>query len=153
MKETLKFANYSEIFKLLIEGEEDAIDIYNTLLGKSQNHELRKTFLQFVRDEMNHINNLKNLQEEYPGENFSRLIEVRVNKVKDEPYDLKGLTYTEILNFAIEEEKKSTKLYQDIADQVKDSKVKQLFLENAEEEENHRLHIEKILSLKNDSPR
>ena len=137
MKIPLKFTNYDDVFERLIMEEEEALDIYNALIGKCQNHELRKVFFQFVQEETKHIEDLKRIREKYPVDNFSSPVKVVVDRDLGNWENLDSLAYIEVLKFAKEEERKTMKLYQDIAAQVKDKEVEQLFLSIAEEERIH----------------
>ncbi len=146
MEEIVTFINYNDIFDIFIEKEEENIEIYNTFARMSENMELRKTFEQFVRYGMAHITELRNKREQYPGGNFSNSISVKINQISHESINFKIMTYRDILEFAIEIEKRSELLYHDMANQVNDEEVKKLFLKNSEEERRHRLRIEKMLS-------
>ena len=145
MKIPLKFVNYNDIFERFIVEEEEALDIYNALIGKCQDHELRKIFFQFVQEETKHIEDLKEIREEYSGENFSSPIKVVVTRDLGDWDNLESLAYIEVLKFAKEEERKTMKLYQDIAEQVKDKEVEQLFLRIAEQERIHYQRTDKML--------
>ncbi len=152
MEEKLTFINYNDIFDMLIEKEEECMDIYNAFSRMYENMELRKTFEQFARYEMAHINELKNLRLQYPTGNFSNPVTVKINQSQPEPDNFKIMTYRDILEFAIEKERISELIYREMADQVEDEEVKQLFLKNSEAERRHRLRIEKMLHFEdNDS--
>ena len=152
MEEKLTFINYNDIFDMLIEKEEESIDVYNALARMYENMELRKTFEQFARYEMAHINELKNLRQQYPTGNFSTPISVTINQSLPEPDNFKIMTYRDILEFAIEKERISELIYKDMADQVEEEEVEQLFLKNSDAEKRHRLRIEKMLHFEdNDS--
>jgi rubrerythrin len=152
MEEKLTFINYNDIFDMLIEKEEESIDIYNAFARMYENVELRKTFEQFARYEMAHINELINLRRQYPAGNFSNPISVVIRQEQPEPDDFKIMTYRDILEFAIEKERISELIYRDMADQVDNEEVKQLFLKNSDAERRHRLRIEKMLQFEdNDS--
>lgn len=150
MEEKLTFINYNDIFDLFIEKEEENIDLYNTFARRSENMELRKTFEQFVRYGMAHLTELRNMRQQYPAGNFSNPISVKVNQTSNEPENFKIMTYRDILEFAIEKEKSSEVLYHDMANQVEDEEVRQLFLKNSEEERRQRLEIEKMLNFEDD---
>lgn len=146
MRISLEFKNYKDIFQRLIEDEEEAIDIYNALIGKCQKHNLRRIFFQFVQEETNHILGLKDLRKHYKTKkNFSSPIRVQVNKNFGELSNLEGLGYRKVLEFARDEEGKTMNLYQDIASQVKDQDVERLFLQIAEEERIHYQRTDQML--------
>ncbi|MGM0531294.1 MAG: ferritin-like domain-containing protein [Bacteroidota bacterium] len=145
MEEIVTFVNYNDIFDIFIEKEEENIEIYNTFARMSENMELRKTFEQFVRYGMAHITELKEMRQQYPADNFSNSISVKINQTSHEPVNFKIMTYRDILEFAIEIEKKSEVLYHDMANQVNDEEVKKLLLKSSEEERRQRLRIEKML--------
>ena len=145
MEEIVTFINYNDIFDMFIEKEEENIEIYNTFARIYENMELRKTFEQFVRYGMAHITELRNMRQHYPAGNFPHSISVKFNQTSHEPVNFKIMTYRDVLEFAIEIEKKSEVLYQDMANQVDDEEVKKLLLKNSEEERRQRLRIEKML--------
>ena len=146
MKIPMKFSNYDDVFERMVAEEEEALNIYNALIGKCQTHELRKIFFQFVQEETKHIDDLKEIREKYPVENFSSPVKVVVERDLGNWDNLESLAYLEVLKFATEEERKTMKLYQDIAGQVKDKEVKQLFLSIAEEE---RIHYQRTKEMYN----
>jgi len=146
MRISLEFKNYKDIFQQFIEDEEEAIDLYNALIGKCRKHNLRRIFFQFVQEETNHIKSLKDLRKNYKTKkNFSSLIKVTVNKNFGDLSNLEGLSYREVLEFARDEEGKTMNLYQDIANQVKDKDVERLFLQIAEEERSHYQRTDQML--------
>ena len=150
-EEILIFRNFNDIFDLLIEDEEEAIEVYHSMARRSQNLESRKAFEQFVRDETGHFMELKKMRGQYPGGNFDQPLRVKAikpSKTIHQPEELKKMTYHDILRFAIEEEQKSEQLYLNIANQLEFKQVNELFVHIAREEKKHRLRLEKMLSLK-----
>jgi len=146
MRIPLKFANYDDVFERMVMEEEEALDIYNALIGMCQTHELRRIFFQFVQEETKHIEDLKRIREKYPAEDFSSPVKVVVERDLGNWENLDSLAYIEVLKFAKEEEKKTMKLYQDIAAKIKDKEVEQLFLSVAEEE---RIHYQRTKEMYN----
>lgn len=150
MKEDLLiFKNFNDVFDLLIEDEEEAIEVYRTMARRSQNIESRKTFEQFVRDETGHYMELKKMRSGYTRDNFPLPMQVKTTKPDKTVHqidEIKQMSYQDILRFAIKEEQKSEQLYLDIARQLKDHQVNELFAHIAEEENRHRRRLEKMLS-------
>ena len=145
-EEILIFSNFNDIFDLLIREEQKAIEVYNSMARRSENLESRKTFEQFARDKMAHVVELKQRRNQYPGNTFDTPLQVSVPRITRRADGLKRMSYSDILSFAIEEERKSEFLYQTIANQMKHQQVNHLFELFGQEEKKHRLRLEKILS-------
>jgi len=142
----LIFSNYNDIFDLLIGEEEKTLQAYNTMARQSESLAHKKTLEQLGREEIRHIIHLKGLRKKYPGHEFSSSFQVEAEQVEPNPDGLEKMSHQHILEFAIAEEKKSELLYRDIASQIDDREVNDLFLQIAQQENKHRRQLEKMLS-------
>ena len=142
----LIFSNYNDIFDLLIEEEEKSLEAYNSMARRSETLSQKKILEQLSREEIRHIIHLRSLRKKYPGHQFPYTFEVEAEQHEPDAVDLEKMSYQGILEFAIAEEKKSEYLYRNIADQIEDQEVNDLFLKIAQQEKKHRLQLEKMLS-------
>jgi len=148
MEESLTISNYNDVFDLFIRDEEEAMDMYDRFARSSSEPELKKMFEQIGRDEMGHMTTLKNIWKKYSDkEEFSSPIEVKISQEGNDHNNYEFNSYYEILKYAAGTEKNSENLYLDIANQIRDEEVKQLFLKNGKEEEKHRHRIEKMMEM------
>jgi rubrerythrin len=142
----LIFSNYNDIFDLLIGEEEKSLDAYNSMARRSETLAQKKVLEQLSREEIRHIIHLKSLRKKYPGHQFSYNFEVEADQIEPDTVELEKMSYQGILKFAIAEEKKAELLYRDIAGQINDQEINDLFLKIAQQEKKHRLQLEKMLS-------
>lgn len=140
----MKFSSIHEIIEYAKEKEEEARYYYSEATKYTENQRIKELFERLAREEENH----KKILEELKIEEISKQIEgVTLPKIKSE--DIKvGLKYSpdmspeELLEFAIEEEKKAFYLYTEMEEISESKKVKDLFRFLAMQEAYHKAKLE-----------
>ena len=136
---------FKEIIQFAIDKEIEAFNFYT---GASQNAKYSggmELFLSLAKEEEGHRKLLENL-------NMEKVSQKRIEKVPDlhisdymvEVEMKPGLSYADTLRIAMKREEKSLKLYNDMKDSNTDEDLKKLFTLLANEEDKHKLKLEKI---------
>jgi len=145
MDKTITISSYDDVFDILVSDEKEAVDMYDRFARSSGNLELKKMFEQIKQDEMGHEIALRHKWKKYSNEAFPVSFEIVINQRANNEEDYEFGSYYEILKYAAADEKTAEELYQDIAGQISNDAVKQLFLRNARDEGNHRLRLERMM--------
>jgi rubrerythrin len=137
------FGSVDEILDFAIAREEEAAAFYRDLAGRMEWPWMTKTFEEFAGEEDRHKAKLLGVKE-------GKLVPLPTQKVTDlkigdyladvEPSG--DLDYQNALIVAMKREKKSFKLYMDLADATDDADLRSLFLILAQEEAKHKLRFE-----------
>ena len=136
---------FKEIIQFAIDKEIEAFNFYT---GASQNAKYsggKELFLSLAKEEEGHRKLLENL-------NMEKVSQKRIEKVPDlhisdymvEVEMKPSLSYADTLRIAMKREEKSLKLYNDMKDSNTDEDLKKLFTLLANEEDKHKLKLEKI---------
>jgi rubrerythrin len=138
-----EFKTVDDILDFAMNSEQEAVDFYNNLAENAQNEEMQKIFNQFAQEEISHKAKIRKIKEEGSYE-ISRE-QLRDLKVSDYMVNVKptaDMNYQDALVLAMNKEKAAFRLYMDLADKTDDEKMKQLFLNLAQEESKHKLRFE-----------
>jgi len=137
------FGSVNEILDFAIEREEEAAAFYRDLAGRMEWPWMSKTFKEFAREEDGHKAKLLGIKEGklalLPARKITDL------KIGDYLADVEAsgdLDYQNALIVAMKREKKSFKLYMDLADVTDDANLRSLFTVLAQEEAKHKLRFE-----------
>jgi rubrerythrin len=136
------FESVDEILDFAIGREIEAIRLYIDLAGKVNKPEMREVLKGFAREE--HEHKIK-LEDAKAVGMVLRDEEVASLGIAD---DVEGgefhpdMSYADILLFAIKKEDSSVKLYTDMAKIAQDEEVKDMLLQLAQEETEHKLRFE-----------
>jgi rubrerythrin len=138
-----KFETIEEILDFAIHSEQQAVDFYTKLAEKAGNPIVKQAFLEYAQEEVGHKAKLLKIKTE-------GIFETSYEKVPDlklSDYILKTLPdeindYADSLKMAMHREKAAFKLYTNIANQVKNADLKNVFFKLAEEEAKHKLRFE-----------
>lgn len=138
-----KFKNIDEVLIFAMKSEQEAVDFYNQLASQMQNQEMKETFLQFAKEEVEHKARLQKIKDErlfdLADEQVQDLsISDYVVNVKPSP-DMK---YDEALVLAMKREKAAFKLYTNLAKRTENAEIKAVFNNLAIEESKHKLRFE-----------
>ncbi len=137
------FENIESILDFAIENEQEAVDFYNNLSAQVTNDDMKQTFAQFAREEMQHKARLLNIKT--TGQNDLKVEKVADLKIADYSVSAKpspGMTYQDALLLAMRKEKAAFKLYMTLSEKVNNKALKELFLGLAMEESKHKLRFE-----------
>lgn len=138
-----QFGSVDEILDFAIAKEEEAAAFYRDLASRTEWPWMTKTFEEFAREEDGHKAKLMGIKR-------GKLTAVPADKVADlkigdylvdvEPGG--QLDYQNALILAMKREKKSFKLYMDLAEATDDGSLRSLFSVLAQEEAKHKLRFE-----------
>jgi rubrerythrin len=138
-----EFKSVEDILDFAIRAEQEAVDFYSDLAGRSKNAQIMKVFLEFAGEEMKHKSRLLGIKEarslNLPGET------VRDMKIADYLVDVvpkPDMTYSDALILAMKKEKNAFRLYSFLSEETTDPVMKGLFLTLALEESRHKLRFE-----------
>ena len=136
------FESVDEILDFAIGRENEAIHLYIDLAGKVNKPEMRKVLKDFAREEQEHKIKLEDakavgivLKDEEVG---SLGIAEYVDGGEARP----DMSYADILILAMKKENVSVKLYTDLAKIAQDEEMRDMFLQLAQEEAEHKLRFE-----------
>lgn len=137
------FGTVEAVLDFAIQREQEAVDFYEDLAGRTENTSLKKTLTAFAGVEMGHK---------------EKLMAAKANKSvlagRDEVVDMKigdylvdvepgpDMTFQDALIVAIKREKAAMDLYNDLVDVVSDPALQALFRKLAREESTHKLSFE-----------
>jgi rubrerythrin len=132
-----------EILDYAIQAEQNAVDLYTDLAGKTKSPSAKVAFEEYAEEERVHKTKLQEVK------SGKRLI-----KAAEQVLDLKISDYTvtqelgdapdyqDVLLFAMQQEKAAFKLYTHLANETDDAGIKVLLLNLAQEEAKHKLRFE-----------
>jgi rubrerythrin len=136
------FESVDEILDFAINREIEAIELYTNLAGKVNKPEMRKVLKGFAKEEQEHMMKLEDAKAEgiiLKDEEVSGLgIAEDIEGGEARP----DMSYADILIFAMKKEDVSVNLYTDLAKMVQDEELKEMFLQLAQEETEHKLRFE-----------
>jgi rubrerythrin len=138
-----KFNNIDQVLDFAMKSEQEAVDFYNQLATTMKNQEMRETFLEFAKEEINHKARLQKIKEE-------RLFDLSDEKVQDlqiSDYVVNvkpspDMMYADALVLAMKKEKAAFKLYTSLASRTDNQELKAVFESLAREESKHKLRFE-----------
>ena len=135
--------NVNEVIEFAIKRELEAADFYKDLQSKVKIQASKEMLKEFEQMELGHADILKNLDLKH----IRKFIVPEVNDLKlsdsfVEPGIQKDLTFQDILVIAMKNEEKAKVLYTELANQVDDIAIKNLFQKLAAEESKHKLQLE-----------
>ena len=137
------FNNINEILDFAIEQEQEAIDFYSELANHAKSEDMKKIYLDFVKEEMGHKKKLMEIKAtgsyDVPNEEVTDL------KISDYLVPVKAtpdMSYQDALIVVMKKEKAAHKLYTNLAKMAPNEELKKVFRMLAFEEANHKLQFE-----------
>lgn len=141
---TIKFKSVDEILNAAIIREMHAQELYTKMISMVENPWMKKVLAGFAQEELAHQTKLQavkageiTLTTEDIGD-LSTDFADELEDIKPDP----AMDYPEFLVFTIHKENKSLKLYKSMAALVAEPEFKQMFLNLAQEEANHKRRLE-----------
>lgn len=142
--------NVLEMLEMAKEIEKRGFELYTNQAQKASDYELKKLFNKLASDENEHYNTFDKLEKEYKDKkktDYSYLEDREVNSYlrslveyeifpEDEKEELEGLGLDEVLGIAIQSEKNTILLYQELIP-YNDEKTKEILYKLIEEEKGH----------------
>jgi len=138
-----EFENINDILDFAINEEQKAVDLYTQLATNADSSEVKKIFMDFAKEEINHKARLITIKEN----GLFTLKPESVTDLKIGDYMMSvdaspDMTYAEALVFAMKKEKAAYKLYTKLAERAPNAEIKNIFLSLAAEESKHKLSFE-----------
>jgi rubrerythrin len=132
-----------EVIEKAIKGEEESIKFYKNAYNLIKDKQSKIILKELESEEYNHIKTLKDFKnKKFEPENF----EIENNFFDDKTINI-SLSETsnaqDVLTMGIKKETSSAKFYEYFANKTKDKELKKVFSCLQEEENNHKLKIEK----------
>ena len=138
------FKSVDEILDFAIDQEQEAIDFYSELADKAKRADIKKIYLDFVKEEMGHKTKLMKVKEEKSLNDLPDS-EVTDLKISDYLVPVKAtpdMSYQDASVVVMNKEKAAYKLYTSLAKMAPTEETKKLFQKLALEEANHKLQFE-----------
>lgn len=139
-----KFKSVDEILDFAIAKEEEAYQFYTDWAKRLDDPTMREVFQEFAQQEMGHKEKLQRVKEgRIPLTTSPK--GVPDLKISDYLVEIKphaAVSYQEALIVAMQREKASFRLYNDLAAQAENQELRNLFLALAQEEARHKLRLE-----------
>ncbi|MGQ9618140.1 MAG: ferritin family protein [Candidatus Aminicenantia bacterium] len=144
----MEFSSIKEIIEYAKEKEEEARYYYTEAAKYTDNQDIKELFEKLAKEEENH----KKVLEELKIDEIGKKVEgISLPKLKSEDIRV-GMKYSpqmspkELLEFAIEEEKKAYYLYTELEEISETKKLRDLFRFLAMQEADHRAKLEDELA-------
>lgn len=133
------------IIAFAIEKEQEAIDFYTELAGRVKLEAVADELLRMADMEKSHREMLENLDvETFTNKPAEQVRDLRIADYTVDAVPNPEMSWPDIINIAMHRELASVKLYQDLAANVAEPAIKQLFNNLAVEEQKHKSYLETI---------
>jgi rubrerythrin len=137
------FMSPDEILDFAIQNEQNAVDLYTDLAGKTSSSGMKAELEHIANEERGHKAKLERVKS--GKKMLSAETAVQDLKISDYTVDVElgdNPDYQSILLFAMKQEKAAFKLYTDLAALAPEAELKELLLGLAQEEAKHKLKFE-----------
>jgi len=138
-----EFGSTEEILDFAIGEEQSAADFYMNLARQVDSPSVRKMFLEFSEEELQHKDKLENIKmgsvEYLPQE---KVVNLGLEEVLVDVAPTDGMDYQDALILAMKKEKAAYQMYMRLATAATDPQVQELLRGLASQEANHRLRFE-----------
>lgn len=132
-----------EILDFAMGEEEKAHDFYTGLAAKMDKPWMKKAFEDFAKEELGHKAKLQKVKEGgFEAHAHDKVPDLKLADYVVDAQPSPDMDYQDALIVAMKAEKAAYKLYTDLANKADDENVRQLFLDLAREEANHKLRFE-----------
>jgi len=138
------FKDINEVLTFAINQEQEAIDFYTELAEQAKSNDVKETFYEFVKEEMEHKAKLIKIKMEG---SFSEIKNEKVQDLMISDYlvpvkPTSDMTYQQALIVVMKKEKAAYKLYKNLSKMSPSEELKDLFNLLALEEASHKLQFE-----------
>jgi rubrerythrin len=138
-----EFKTTEEILEFAIGEEQSAADFYTNLAAQVKSPSVRKMFLEFSEEELQHKNKLENIRlgivEYLPRE---KVVNLGLEDVLVDVAPTDNMDYQDALILAMKKENAAYQMYTKLAQVALDPQIKELLKGLASQEANHRLRFE-----------
>jgi rubrerythrin len=138
-----RFESIDQILDFAMNAEQEAVDFYNHLATTMKNKEMRETFLEFAKEEVNHKTRLQKIKEERLFDfTEEKILDLHISDYVVAAKPTADMTYADALVLAMKKEKAAFKLYTALASRTNVPELKAVFNNLALEESKHKLRFE-----------
>ena len=139
-----KFNSTDEILDFAINAEQEAINFYSSLYGRTNNENMKLAYREFILEEKSHKDKLMELKKEgsLSGIELKKVTDLKISDYIVEKQIHDDMDYQDSLEVAMLREKAAYKLYTDLAEISDSSELKKMFSYLAQEEAKHKLKFE-----------
>lgn len=138
-----EFKSTEEILDFAIGEEQSAADFYTNLAEQVNSSSIRKMFLEFSEEELQHKNKLENIKmgsiEYLPTED---VVDLGLGEILVDVAPTSGMDYQDALILAMKKEKAAYMMYTRLAGVASDPVIRDLLMGLANQEANHKLRFE-----------
>ena len=138
-----EFKSTEEILDFAIAEEQSAADFYTNLAEQVNSSSVRKMFLEFSEEELQHKSKLENIKmgslEYLPS---AAVVDLGLGDILVDVAPTSGMDYQDALILAMKKEKAAYQMYTRLAGVASDPAVKGLLKGLANQEANHKLRFE-----------
>ncbi len=138
-----EFKSTEEILDFAIGEEQSAADFYTNMAEQVNSTSIRKMFLEFSEEELQHKNKLENLKmgslEYLPT---AAVVDLGLGDILVDIAPTSGIDYQDALILAMKKEKAAYQMYTRLAGAASDPAVRDLLTGLANQEANHKLRFE-----------
>ncbi len=138
-----QFKSTEEILDFAIGEEQSASDFYTSLAQQVSSPSVRKMFMEFSEEELQHKSKLENIRmgsvEYLPGD---QVVNLGLEEVLVDVAPTKNMDYQDALILAMKKEKAAYQMYMRLATVASDPQISDLLRGLASQEANHRLRFE-----------
>ena len=142
----MKFGSVQEILEFAIQKEEEARDFYLEWSGRMEKASMKKQLQDFANEESKHKEKLTAIKTDKLQMQAlnpeKKVIDLKIGDYLVDVDPSTELDYQGALILAMKKEKKSFKLYNDLAEMTQNEIIRTLFLGLAQEEAKHKLRLE-----------
>ncbi len=140
-----KFESIEEILDFAIQKEREAAEFYRYWAERVKDRTLKQVFLKLSEQEKGHERKILLMKEgKLTLKPRGEVVNLKISDYLDEVKPTEEMDYQQALRIAMQREKASFKLYNDLAESVEDEKARTLFLALAQEEATHKLRLETL---------
>ena len=141
----MDIGKFNEIIDFAIEREDEAVKFYHKLLENADFFDLKEMLREFELMERGHITILEKLrQREVAGLKAVKVETLKISEYLVPPPILENMSFQDILITAMKREELSQRLYTDLASDIDDPEMQQVFEKLASEEARHKLKFERL---------
>ncbi len=140
----MNFSNFQDVIDFAVKREEEAIEFYGSMIEKTRMPGLKELLSELRDEEKKHKKLLQNIN----SERISNLTIKNVQDLKISDYLVEeptspDMNFQDLLIFAAKKEKKAADLYSQLYDRADDPELKKLFDFLVQQEQTHKLKLEK----------
>jgi len=140
----MEIDDFKKTVQFALEKEKEAVEFYKRCSELTTRSGMQNAFLEMAEEEQKHVRMLENFKPEHVEK--VKLKEIADLKISDYLVDMEfdpGMSYKDLLILAMKREEKAHALYTGLAQEGGDPAVVKLFQILAQEEQKHKLRLEK----------